>query len=77
MLFYVSKFQRSSSNGLEMAAIKSQGMKTEILFLVENLLNFQFHDFFPLGMALNQLSLEAPSWPIFIVLKNTKKCKNF
>jgi hypothetical protein len=44
--FYVSKFQRSSSNGLEMAAIQSQGMKIEILSLAENLLIFQLHDFF-------------------------------
>jgi hypothetical protein len=26
-------------------------------------------------MVLKQLSLEAASWPIFILLKKTKKCK--
>jgi hypothetical protein len=51
-------------------------MKTEILLLAENLLNFQFHDdfFFPLGMVLKRLNLEAASWPIFIALK--KKLEN-
>jgi hypothetical protein len=44
----------------------------EILSLTKNLLNFQFHDFFPLGMVLKQLCLEGESWPIFIVLEKLK-----
>jgi hypothetical protein len=31
--------------------------------------------FFPLGMVLKQFSLEAASWPIFIVLEKNQKCK--
>jgi hypothetical protein len=50
-------------------------MKTEILFLAEDLLNFQFHIFFPLGMVLKQLSLEATSWPILVILKKIKMQK--
>jgi hypothetical protein len=31
--------------------------------------------FFPLGIALKQLSLEVASWPIFIVIKKNSKMK--
>jgi hypothetical protein len=37
-------------------------MKTEILFLAENLLNFQFHDFFPTGYGFK--TVEFRGWKL-------------
>jgi hypothetical protein len=52
-------------------------MKTEILFLAENLLNFQFYDFFATGYGFETVEFGGCKSAYFhCIKKNSKMQKN-
>jgi hypothetical protein len=52
-------------------------MKTEILFLAENLLNFQFQDFFPTKYSFKTVEFGGCKLAYFHCIKKEKKLDQF